>query len=292
VWWMTSALGAELEIELPPPELAELPLFVHAEITPVRGTYKGPECGSAVEAARESLVKAGIVLRWVRSPTDLAAQGETTCKQRLAGDNVSASVVDLHGLVIRPGPESFPKVSPARAAEIVELLHEVWPEGQPMALEAAEGRPWVHFPTITEPAVLDSRALGSNARGALLYERYVSAWVAGWARALAQVPEVAGASLELVVSSEDVTLKKSRTTELFRFYIPTAQALAYSRGELGDEALVKASRIERAIDPKKRDFLQFLLEVDEGSLSSEVTAPVVAPVARPQLGEIDDIEDE
>jgi hypothetical protein len=292
VWWMMCALGAEIEIEPSQQAPAELPLFVRAEVRAVRGTHKGPECASAVEAARASLGEDGMVLRWVRSPTDLAPQGKTICKQRLAGDSVSASVVDLHALVVQPGPEGFPEVSAARTAEIVQILREVWPEAVPMGMEEADKRAWVRFPSVTEPALLDSRALDSNARGALLYDRYVAPWVVGWARALAQIPEVAGGSLELVVSSEDATVKKSRTTEIFRFFVPTAQALAYSRGELGDEALVKASRIERAIDPKKRDFLRFLLEVDEGSLSSEVAAPVVAPSVRPQLGEIDDIEDE
>jgi hypothetical protein len=292
VWWMTSALGAEIELELPPEPQAEVSLFVQAEVRPVRGSIKGPQCEAAVEAARVMLAGDGTVLRWVRSPTDLAPQARTTCKQRLAGDDVSASVVELHALLVKPGPEGWVKVSTARTVEIVELLQEVQPEPGPLSLEEADGRPWVRFPPVTEPAMLDSRALDSNARGALLYDRYVTAWVVGWARSLAAVPEVAGASLELAVSSEDLTVKKSRTTELFRFYVPTAQALAYSQGELGDEALVKASRVERATSPKKRDFLRFLLEVDEGSLSSEVTAPVSAPAPRPQLEEIDDIEDE
>ena len=229
----------------------------------------------------------------MRSLTDPDPLSKVLCKQRMAGDNVSASVVEVTILSVIPG--SGPPTSVARTAEIASQLSELSDDPRLRIGALGEGL-WVLSPQVTEPAMLDSAALDSNERGALLYERYVSPWVVRWARPLVSIPEVSGASLEIAVTHEDPGAKnpkKTRKTELFRFIVPTNLAVAFASGEINDEALVKGSRVERATDPKRRDFLQFLLDLEDAGMVSDTDRAIV-PKTREGLDELDniDIEDE
>lgn len=274
-WWLLAvgpALAADALIPIPFSPPADVPLFLKADVVSVRSTWKGPDCAAAVADALAQAGARGTVVRVVVSPTDLTAAAQAPCKQRKAGDTISASVVDLTAVVVVPGaPVSvYPVIGAERAAQIAGMIGAVAGGGlSSAAIDDIDGRAWVRLGQVVLPDTLDPSQLDDNARATRAYDRTVPEWISRWATVLATLPEVQGAVLEVQVTSEDPSVKKSRRTELFRFAVPTPVAQAFLKGDLADDQLLAASRVERATDPKKRNFELITLDVIEGDLAVE-----------------------
>jgi hypothetical protein len=273
--WSVAALAADKYVDVPFRPPAEVPLFVKAELREERGTAKGDDCPGAVKLALDQAAAHGTVVRVTLSKEDLKEAAQVACKQRMAGDAVSASVVDLTVMVMDPGaPASvYPPLPAERAVQVAALIGAVSGGGlRDVTIDDLGGQAWVRLGAVAFEAPLDSGRLDENARAIKAYEDYVPEWVSRWSGVLATVPEVTGAVLEVTVPSEDPAVgKKSRITELFRFAVPTAATGPFLRGEEADDQFLAKCRVERAPDPKKRAFAPFALDVVAGGIAREGT---------------------
>lgn len=272
--WMlgAAALAADPFVEIPFTPPADVPLFLRADVVSVRSTWKGEDCNAAVADALAQAAQKGTVVRVTVSPSDLSSAAQAQCKQRKAGDTISASVVDLTAVVVVPGsPASvYPVIGAERAAQIAGIVGAVSGGGLSSALiDDIDGKAWVRLGHEVLPDVMNQSQLDDNARATRAYDKTVPSWASRWASILATVPEVYGAVLEVEVTSEDPSVKKSRKTELFRFAVPTRVAQAFLKGDLADDQFLAGCRVERATDPKKRNFERIELDVIEGDLAVE-----------------------
>lgn len=296
--WVLAASGAladEVTVDVPFAPPAEVPLFVKAATVDVRGTVKGPDCAAAVSAALAAAADRGTVVRIVRAADDLTIASQTVCKQRRAGDAVSASVVDLSAIVLEPGspPSVYPKIASERALQIAAMIGALEGGGiGSVVIDDIDGRAWVRLGVETVEAPLDSSVLDPAARGATVYEDRVPRWIGRWVAVLSAVPEVEGAVLEIVVPHADPASRKSRSTEIFRFAVPTDAASAFLKGRTTDDAFLAASRVDRASDPRKRNFEPIRITVGEGGLPIAVQRPDDrAPIEVPEQ-DLEGVEDE
>lgn len=271
--WSVAALAADKYVEVPFRAPAEVPLFVKAELREERGTAKGDDCPGAVQLALDQAAAHGTVVRVTLSKEDLKEAAQVSCKQRIAGDAVSASVVDLTVLVMDPGAPAtvYPPLPVDRAVQVAALIGAVSGGGlQNVTIDDIGGQAWVRLGAVAFEEPLNSGQLDENARAVKAYEEFVPEWASRWAGVLGTVPEVTGAVLEVTVPSEDAAIgKKSRLTEVFRFAVPTAATGPFLRGEQGDDQFLGQCRVERAPDAKKRAFAPFALDVIEGGLAKE-----------------------
>lgn len=262
-WWVAAATAAgpvDVAVEFSTPPV--LPWFASAKVVDGKGSAKGDDCGGAVALAIQDAARQGTVARIVRSHTDLQPLTATPCKQRVAGDAVSASIVELSALVFEPisGVEPLPA---DRWIQLVGLLDALGPDDLSPGVVVVDGKVYALLArqAFTEP--LDGGRLDRRARGARAWEEWVPAFTARWAGALGGVPELEGAVLFATVPSEDPADKKSKLVEEWRFTIPTASASAYSRGEIMDSDLAARVRIEVSSDPKKPSWTAVTLDVDD-----------------------------
>jgi hypothetical protein len=271
--WTGAALAADRTVEVPFRPPAEIPLFVKAELREERGTAKGDDCPGAVRLAIEQAAAHGTVVRVTVAEDDLAEAAQVACKQRKAGDAISASVVDLTVLVMEPGaPASvYPPMTVERAVQIAATIGAVSGGGLRAAtIDDLGGQAWVRLGEVAFEAPLNQTQLDENDRAVKAYEAFVPEWVTRWGAALSTVPEVTGAVLEVTVPSEDPSVgKKSRTNEIFRFAVPTVGTVAFLHGDQGDDQFLAGCRIERAADARKRVFAPFALDVGAGGLARE-----------------------
>jgi hypothetical protein len=280
-----------LPIPFVPP--AAVPLFVRADVISVRGSQKGDDCAGAAEAALAALAEKGTVVRVTVSTDDLAMADRAVCRQRIAGDTISASVVDLSAVVVTPGapPSVYPLLTPDRNVQVAAIVGAISGGGIAAAtIDDLDGRAWVRLGSITIEEVLDQRRHDDNGRAIQAYER-VPQWVSGWAKVLERVPEVSGAILEVEVTSEDPTVKKSRRVELFRFVVPTEPAREFLRGGWNDVQFLAAVRVDRATDSKKRTFEPFAIDLE--SLAPEPAEPLASRSTEPlEPEDLEGVEDE
>jgi hypothetical protein len=291
LWLASVAFAGDEMVAIPFEPPAGVPLFLKAELVTVRGTVKGADCPGAVAAALADVEKKGTVVRLAASAEDLTSATETTCRQRVAGDTVSASVVDLTAIVVTPGspPTVYPAVSAERAVQIAGLLGAVAGGGLPsVAIDDLDGRAWVRLGRVTFDETLDRGRYDDNGRAVRVYEKLVPAWVSTWARVLATVPEVFGAILEVEVVSEIPDEKRSRSVELIRFAIPTTNARVFLRGGTMDHEFLAAARVERATDPKARNFERFTVDTDAMGGGTYVTTRTAPELTEADLQGMDD----
>ncbi len=292
MWWMASWAAAaptgEVDVALTTPET--LPWFSAVSVVPVRGTAKGDDCAGAVRLAIEEAGKVGTVVRAVRSATDLGVLAATPCKQRKAGDAVSASVVELSFLVTTPleGAGSLPA---DRWFQVLGLLDALDGEGRP-GVELVDGAPYARLgaPTFAEP--LDSGRMDQAARLARVWESHVPEFTARWAVALAAAPELAGGALVATVPSEDPADKKSRRTEVFRLAFPTTDAAAYVRGDLTDAELAARARIDVSADPKRPSWTRLTADLEGAELTRTEGVEVSRPSVDVKEEDLEGVEDE
>lgn len=262
------ALAADRYVEVPFVPPAEIALFLKAQLREERGTAKGDDCPGAVALALAQAAEHGRVVRVTLSTEDLKEAALVPCKQRMAGDAVSASVVDLTVLVMEPGspPSVYPVVPVERAVQIAALIGAVTGGGlASVTVDDIGGHAWVRMGEVGFEDPVDPTRLDEDGRAAKAYAAFVPQWVGRWAGVFAALPEVRGAILEVLVPCEDPAQgRKSRTVEVYRFSIPTAATAGYSRGEATDEQLLAASLVERAPDAKKRVFARIVVEAVEG----------------------------
>lgn len=169
------AWADEVPVAVPFAPPAAVPLFLEAELVDARGSVKSGDCAAAVSAALADAATHGTVVRVVRAKDDPTSIGEAACKQRKAGDTVSASVVDLVALVLVPGSgTAFPSLATDRGVQIATMLGAVSGGGLgAAAIDEVDGKPWARLGTEVLPDVLDSGAIDANGRAATVYERYV-----------------------------------------------------------------------------------------------------------------------
>jgi len=287
VWLAATATAADQVVPIPFAPPATVPLFVSADVVSVRGTVKGADCAGAMDAALAALAEKGTIVRSTVSTEDVTLSDRAVCKQRVAGDNVSASVVDLSAFVVTPGaPASvYPPLPPDRILQVAVLVGALSGGGIPSArIDALDGHAWVRLAGVTLEEPLDRRYHDDIGRAIQAYER-VPQWVSGWAKVLETVPEVAGAFFEVEVASEDPTVKRSRQVELFRFVVPTGPAREFLRGATNDTQFLAAVRVDRATDPKRRNFEPFAIDLE--SLAPE---PSDLAVRGPDALSDDDLE--
>jgi hypothetical protein len=286
------ALAGEQIVPIPFVPPASVPLFVSAEVVTVRGSVKTDDCAGATEAALAALAERGTVVRLTVSKDDLAVADRAVCRQRIAGDHVSASVVDLSAFVVTPGapPSVYPPMTPDRIVQVAAIVGAITGGGITAAtIDDLDGRAWVRMGRMTIEGPLDQRRYDENGRAIAAYER-VPQWVSGWAKVLESVPEVSGAILEVEVVSEDPTVKKSRVVELFRFVVPTGPAREFLRGATNDVQFLGAARVDRATDPKRRNFERFAIDLE--SLAPEPTESLTVRVEPLPADELEGVEDE
>ncbi len=292
IWLAAVAHAADQIIPIPfaPPE--SVPLFVSADVVSVRGTMKSDACAGAMSAALAALAEKGTIVRTTVSTEDLAPSDRAPCKQRVAGDTISASVVDLSAFVITPGaPASvYPPVPPDRLIQVAVLVGALSGGGIPSArIDDLDGRAWVRLGGVALEEPLDRRRHDDNGRAIQAYER-VPQWVSGWAKVLESVPEVSGAIYEVEVPSEDPAVKRSRQVELFRFVVPTGPAREFLRGATNDQQFLAAVRVERASDPKRRNFEPIVIDLE--SLAPEPSDLAVRGPDPLSADDLEGVEDE
>ena len=258
--WAFAGGPTDVAVEFAAPEV--LPWFSAARVVPGKGSAKGDDCKGALALAIQDAARSGTVARVVRSPTDLGPLASTACKQRVAGDTVSASVVEISALVFDPIPGVTP-LPTERWVQVFGLLDAVGPDDVEPGVEVIDGKVYALFGrrAFTEP--LDNGLLDQRARGARAWDEWVPAFTARWATALGAVPELEGAVLYATVPSEHADSKKSRLEERFRFAVPTAAGSAYTRGEIMDNELASRSRIEVAADAARPAWTRLTLDLED-----------------------------
>ncbi|MCB9689237.1 MAG: hypothetical protein H6738_11385 [Alphaproteobacteria bacterium] len=262
-WWVAAAIAAgPVDVAVDFAEPAVLPWFASARVVDGKGSAKGDDCSGAVALAIQDAARQGTVARIVRSHTDLQPLAATPCKQRVAGDAVSASIVELSALVFEPvsGVEPLPA---ERWIQLVGLLDALGPDELAPGVVVVDGKIYALLAKQSFAEPLDSGRLDQRARGNRVWEEWVPQFTARWAGALGSVPELAGAVLLATVPSEDPANKKSKLVEEWRFAIPTAAASAFSRGEIMDSDLASRVRIEVSSDPKKPVWTAVTLDVED-----------------------------
>lgn len=260
------ALAAEpvwVEVEHSPPEA--IPLFSSASVTTLKGVHKGDDCQAAAADALRQGEALGRVLRVVSSPTDLASAGTVACKQRMAGADVSASVVQLNLLVVQPELVSanFPELPLERAIQIAGMLSVL--SGQPgeMAPIISEGgKAWVHVRLTAEHAPVDVVRHDAPARSTKAFVSSGRPWVVQWVQVLRGMPEVEGALIEVLAPATDPRKRGRRATywEQFRFALATDSARRFQSGELMTEDLIAEMRVEHAPSSGSVQFQTVALE--------------------------------
>ncbi len=280
-----SALGAETAwVEVPFTAPEALPLYVQAEVVTVKGTVKADDCVGAVEAALSEAGAAGTVVRVLAAPDDVQAASQAVCKQRRAGDDITASLVTLHALVAKPGPtEAYPTVSAERTLQIVALTKVMSADGQIAPVDALDGKVWARIDAGALPEPLDSIRYAPRERATRAFDTLVRPWLVQWVHVVQGLSELQGVALEVQVAHRDPTKGRRATREeRFRFAIPARVAAAFERGELMSEDLLAAIRVDRADNPKKRDFEP----LDITGTGSAAVDPDTPP--RPALPSVDE----
>lgn len=280
VWLLSVAWADDFTVAIPFEPPSSVPLFLKAELVSVRGNVKGADCPGAVAAALAEAAEQGTIVRITASVDDVTVVTETTCKQRVAGDTVSASVVDLTAIVVTPGaPETvYPPLSAERTVQVAALLGAVAGGGiASAAIDDLDGKAWVRLGRVTLDETLNSGRMDDNHRAMHVYQKLVPPWMSSWARVLSNVPEVHGGLLEVEVVSENPAEKHSRQVELYRFAVATTNARVFLRGGTTDEQFLASTRIERATDLKARNFERFVIDLEAEPGTMRTTSSRTAP---------------
>lgn len=246
----------------------DLPLFTRAGHGEGKGTAKGDDCPGAVQAALADLGKDGRVLA-------VDGDGTLVCKQRKAGDAVSASLVELSGWWIAPGAGAA--VPAERQLALAKVLTSMLPEGAPVALEPGPaGTAWLLYPTVAPEGlpVLPEPA----DRAAHAFEAWVSEWIPRWVSLAGAVPELAGGRLSVAWPAE-----KAKNGTL-RFDVPKDVAARWYGGNIGDDVLVQGMEIGWSPDPRKVPFQKLSVDVEAGEPRS---APAPEPTRQLDVKEED-----
>lgn len=259
-----AAFAAEpvwVDVHHTPPE--SVPLFSHAQVVTVKGTHKGDDCEAAVANALLEGEELGRVLRVVVSSTDLVAADRIACKQRYAGEDVSASTVELNLLVVSPQPGSAATVSPERAIQMAALLSVLSDrEGEMAPLVVEAGKAWVSVHLTAEHDPVDSVRYGTGTRGAKAFVSAARPWLARSVQVLRGLPEVEGVRLEVDAAAHDPTRRGRRASfwERYRFDVSTANASRFESGDLLTEELMVEVRALHTAVPQRGAFREIELE--------------------------------
>ncbi len=241
---------------------ADLPMWVRAGHAEARGSTKGDDCAGAVQAALADLSHGGAVLA-------VDGDGTVVCKQRKAGDAVSASLVELSGWWVTPG--TGPAVDPTRQLALAKVLAGLMPDGAPLALEPGPAGAWLTWPTVAPTEALPVFAEPSD-RAAHAFGAWVSEWIPTWAPLLGALPELAGARMVIAWPAD-----KAKNGAL-RFDVPKEITGPWLAGDVGDDVLVQGMQVAWSPDPRKTPFAPLQVDVEAGAPRA---APAPVPESRP-----------
>lgn len=255
----TAIAAAPVWVEVPHTPPTAVPLFSSASVTTVKGVFKGDDCSAAAAAALTQGGALGRILRVVTSPSDLAPALQVPCKQRFAGDDVSASLVSLNLLVVQPEATSatFPELPLERAIQVAGLLSVLSGEPGTMAPIVSEaGKAWVHVTLTAEHDPIDEVRFGTGSRGAKAFVSTGRPWLVQWVQVLSGMPEVAGALIEVQTPAHDPRKRGRRATswETFRYAVSTRSAQRFQSGELLTEELMGEMRVGHAPGVGRQQF--------------------------------------
>ena len=281
--WALPAIAADtvwIDVPLQAPE--ELPLFTSAQVTTLRGAYKGDDCLAAADDGIQQGQALGKVIRVVLSPDELAAASKLACRQRLAGDEVSASLVPMHLLIVSSESASaaFPMVPTERLVQITALLRAMRSDGRVTPIAAHAGKAWVHPQLVSDQDPVDTVRYSAEDRARQVFQQVAKAWVSQWSSSLQGLPELNGAMVEVQVPTRDPRRRGRRglSSERFRFLVPTALAIQYEAGAVLAEELVAVIRTEHAPDPEQLGFQTLNLGAAAGSTGTTAPARVLPRV--------------
>ena len=288
VWtWMMGALAAEthwIEVPFTPPDT--VPLMLKAEVMSVKGQARGDDCLAAVTDALDQAAQAGEIVRVCVSENDTTAASKLICKKRRAGDEVSASVVAVHAVVVVPGAPTtvYPDITPDRAVQIADVLASIDEEAGTLPIDDIGGKAWLRMPMVEVDERVDASRYSPEDRALLAYNRVVREQLERWTTYLEAIPEVEGAVVEVALERQDPYQKRrSRERELFRFTVPTQPATRFTRLEIDTDAFLASVRVEWAKDPRHREFAPINLQGAEAPLlASPDDEPKVDPEPVPQ----------
>lgn len=249
----------------------ELPMWARAGHGDARGSAKGDDCAGAVAAALAELAHGGKVLA-------VDGDGTVTCKQRKAGDAVSASLVELSGWWAEPGAGA--PVPVERQLALAKVLAGLVPAGAPLVLAPGPTGAWLVWPTAGPPEPVPALAEPAE-RAASAFATYVSEWIPTWAALVGAVPELAGARLEVAWPAD-----KAKNGVL-RFDVPKEITGRWLAGDVGDDVLVQGMTIGWSPDPKKTPFATLQVDVEAGTPR---TAPAPQPAGPPVDVKEEDLE--
>ncbi len=251
----------------------DLPLFRSAGHGVGKGNAKGDDCPGAVAAALQALAHGHRVLA-------LDGDGRLECKQRKAGDAVSASLVEVSGWWVEPGVGA--PVAAARQLALAKVVAKLLPEDAPLVLEPGPTGAWLTWPTVVAeaPPTLPEPA----DRAVHAWQTWVSEWVPAWPTLLGALPELAGGRLEIAWPAD-----KAKNGTL-RFDVPKELAARWLAGDLGDDVLVAGCAIGWSPDPRKVPFQPLQVDVEAGPTRTPVTAPEPRVDVKPE--DLEGLEDE
>lgn len=278
VWSFLAATNGAAAGELRLPhgfKPAEAPLLQSAGHRDARGSVKGDDCAGAVVAALRELAGDGVVLA-------VDGDGTVECKQRKAGDAISASVVELSGWWIVPGAGA--PVAPDRQLALAKVLLGLLPEGAPLVLTPVDGAAtvWFTWPALTPESLPDLP--GPSERAAHAFSEWVSEWIPRWTAMAGALPELEGGRLEIAWPAD-----KAKNGTL-RFDVPKGVAARWFAGDLGDDVLVQGMTIGWSPDPRKVPFERLQVDVEAGTPRERVTPEARTIDVKP--GDLEGLEDE
>lgn len=270
----SEARAVDVWIDVPHEPPATLSLFSKAEVLETRATLKEDDCPGAMQEALRMAEEKGQVLRVVVAADDLAEAAKAMCRQRVAGEEITASVVALHSLVVSPGSSSavYPEITAERAMQVAALLSVMGGESGMAPIDDIDGKGWVRLTPKVLGEELDVLRYDPRERGQRAFENVVRPWIVQWVNVIQGIPEVHGAVMVVEADARDPSKsrRKGRRREVFRYAVPTDVAVRFDRGDLLTEEFMALVRTDWAPDARKPEY-QLLPLSDEAE-----NAPVEA----------------
>lgn len=173
---------------------------------------------------------------------DFVPTASVTCE--LSGKN---SVVALDALAVKAGDAAAYTTIPAvRVSEIVQSLVTMGfnAKGQLMELEVVESGGELYLKT---PLDVYGTTFGAddntNDRAVVLFREAFGPTLVKYAEMLHGAPEIHGAAFS--VSATRVDKEATKSTEIWRFEVPTDTIVAFRSGNITEQGVVDASRVFR-----------------------------------------------